>query len=41
MVKHTPTIRRQQQANCLRVFDHFVGLAHRELILEAKFGDDP
>ena len=28
MVKHTQTIRR----NCLSVFDHFVGLALKELI---------
>ena len=27
MVKHTQTICRQQSANCLSVFDHFVGLA--------------
>ena len=27
MVKHTRTIRQQQRANCLSVFDHFVGLA--------------
>ena len=25
MVKHTQTIRWQQPANCLSVFDHFVG----------------
>ena len=31
MVKHTHTIRRQQPSNCLRVFDHFVGLAHQGL----------
>ena len=27
MVKHTQTIRRQQQTNCLSVFVHSVGLA--------------
>ena len=26
MVKHTQAIRRQQQTNCLSVFDHFVKL---------------
>ena len=26
MVKYTQTIRRQQPANCLNKFDHFVGL---------------
>ena len=26
IVKHTQTIRRQQPANCLNVFDHFVGI---------------
>ena len=26
---------------CLSVFDHFVGLALKGLILEAKFGEDP
>ena len=31
MVKHTQTIRRQ--SNCLSVFDHFVGLALKGLIL--------
>ena len=33
MVKHTPTIRRQQPTNCLSAFDHFVGLAVKELIM--------
>ena len=33
MVKHTQTIRRQQPTNCLSVFDHFVGLALKELML--------
>ena len=32
MVKHTQTIRLQQPTNCLSVFDHFVGLALKELI---------
>ena len=27
--------------NCLNVFDHFVELALKGLILEAKFGNDP
>ena len=27
MIKHTQTIRQQQQTNCLSVFDHFMGLA--------------
>ena len=31
MVKHTQTIRRQKSMNCLRVFDHFVGLALKRL----------
>ena len=31
MVKHTQTIRWQQPANCLSVFDHFAGLALEEL----------
>ena len=31
MFKHTKTIRRQQRTNCLSVFDHFVGLAFKEL----------
>ena len=31
MVKHTQTIRRLLQTNCLGVFDHFVGLAHKQL----------
>ena len=30
MVKHTQTIRWQQPANCLSVFDHFVGLVLKE-----------
>ena len=31
MVEHTQTIRLQQQTICLRVFDHFVGLALKGL----------
>ena len=31
MVKHTQTICRLLQANCLSVFDHFVGLALKGL----------
>ena len=34
MVKHTQTIRRPQPANCLTLFDHFVGLTPRELRLK-------
>ena len=33
MVKHTQTIRRQQPTNCLTVFDHFVKLALKGLII--------
>ena len=33
MVKHTQTTRRQQPTNCLRVFDHIVGLALKGLIV--------
>ena len=33
MVKQTQTIRRQQPTNCLSVFDHFVGLALKGLML--------
>ena len=32
MVKHTQTIRRQQSAIYLNVFDHFVGLVFKGLI---------
>ena len=39
MVKHTQTIRRQKLTNCLSVFEHFVGLALKGLILEVRFGD--
>ena len=31
MVKHTQRIRRLLPTNCLSVFDHFVGLALKEL----------
>ena len=31
MAKHTQTIRRQEPMNCLRVFDHHVGLALKGL----------
>ena len=31
MVKHTQTIRRLLPTNCLRVFNHFVGLACKGL----------
>ena len=33
MVKHTQTICPQQPKNCLSVFDHFVGLALKALII--------
>ena len=33
MVKHTQTIRRQQQKNCLSAFDHFAGLPLKRLIV--------
>ena len=33
MVKHTETVRRQIPANCSSVFDHFVGLALKRLII--------
>ena len=36
MVKHTQTIRQQQPTNCLSVFDYFVGLALKGLILETN-----
>ena len=53
MVKQTHTTRRQQPTNCLRVFDHFVGLALKGLkvpwhigsffayFLRALIGDHP
>ena len=31
MVKHSERICRQKPTNCLSVFDHFVGLAHKGL----------
>ena len=34
MVKHTQTIWQQNSTNCLNVFDHFVGLALKELTSE-------
>ena len=36
MVKHTETIRRQQPANCLSVFDRFVGLALKGLTFKIE-----
>ena len=33
MVKHTQTIRRQLPTNCLTVFDHFMNLALKGLII--------
>ena len=33
MVKHTQTIHRRQPMNCLRVFDHFVWLALKGLLI--------
>ena len=40
MVKHTQTIRRIFQTNCLSVFDHFAGSALKGLIVEVKLGDN-
>ena len=37
MVKHTQTIRRLLQMNCLSVFDHFVGLLIKGLSINQKF----
>ena len=37
MVEHTQTIRRKQPTNCLRVFDHFVGLSFKGLIERSKW----
>ena len=37
MVKHTQTIRRQLPTTCLDVFDHFVGLALKELRTNFSF----
>ena len=31
MLKHTQTIHRQKPINCLSLFDHFVGLALKDL----------
>ena len=36
MIKHTKTIRGQQLNNCLRVFDHFVGMALEGLSILQK-----
>ena len=36
MVKHTQTIRRLLPTNCLSVFDRFVGLALKRLLLEIE-----
>ena len=36
MVKDAETILRQQPTNCLSVFDHFGGLAHKGLKLSSK-----
>ena len=33
MIKHTQTIRLQKPTNCLRMFDHFMGLALKVLCL--------
>ena len=39
MVKHTQTIRWQIADDCLNVFDHFVGLAPKGLmIFRGEFG---
>ena len=39
MVRHTQTIRRLLPTNCLSVFDHFSGLALKELkrIIQTKY----
>ena len=37
IVKHNQKIRRQQPTNCLSVFNHFVGLALKELNTESLF----
>ena len=36
MVKHTETIRRQFAENCLSLFDHFLGLALKELMQDLR-----
>ena len=41
MVKHTQTIRRQFIDEFFSVFDHFVILSLKGLILETMFGDEP
>ena len=38
MAKHTQTIFRQKQTNCLSVFDHFEGLVLKGLTTEMYFG---
>ena len=40
MVKHTQTIRRQKPTNCSSVFNHFVGLALKELNINLPFIKD-
>ena len=37
MFKHTQTIRRLLQTNCLNVFDHFVGLTLKRVKAERRF----
>ena len=37
----TQSIRWFLPTNCLSVFDHFLRLGLKRLILENKFGDDP
>ena len=39
--KHTQTIRRQKPTNCLSVFDHFVGLALKGLMLISLIRNAP
>ena len=36
MVKQTQEIRRQKPTNCLRVFDHFMGLARKGLTFQSE-----
>ena len=36
MVKHTQTFRRQKLTNCLSAFEHFVGLALKELAFQKQ-----
>ena len=40
MVKHTQTIRRQKPTNCLSVFDHFVGLTLKGLMVIYRFAEE-